>query len=304
MRARGANLRIVSLLATDAAGVRALRVAGDVIEVETTQGTERHQLDGDLWWVGSETRLAGVRPAPPVVKPFFEIEPEPSPVGGTALRVDAPPPLDGTLDGFDTSEPLALDLEDQYRRSEEPWSGPEDFAALAHAAWDDAALYLAVDVTKPDLCFRAGDAPPLRLDNEPDDIHSDGIQIYVRGDEGGEMGDGEDPTAVAAWLVVPRPEGAGIRVRGVEGTGGDADRVRGAWRRTDHGYRVTLALGWPEGYTPRLGGRVGFDLIVNEMLPGRERRAGQLVWSGGGGWVWLRGDRQDRTRFGVLELLG
>jgi hypothetical protein len=27
-----------------------------------------------------------------------------------------------------------------------------------------------------------------------------------------------------------------------------------------------------------------------------------LVWSGGGGWVYLRGDRQDPARFGVLEL--
>jgi len=28
------------------------------------------------------------------------------------------------------------------------------------------------------------------------------------------------------------------------------------------------------------------------------------VWSGGGGWVWLRGDRQDPGRFGVVELVG
>ena len=41
---------------------------------------------------------------------------------------------------------------------------------------------------------------------------------------------------------------------------------------------------------------------MNRMRPGRERRAGQLVWSGGGGWVYLRGDRQDPARFGVLEL--
>ena len=32
------------------------------------------------------------------------------------------------------------------------------------------------------------------------------------------------------------------------------------------------------------------------------RRAGQLAWSGGGGWVYLRGDRQDPSALGMLEL--
>ena len=35
------------------------------------------------------------------------------------------------------------------------------------------------------------------------------------------------------------------------------------------------------------------------MEPGRERRSGQLVWTGGGGWVYLRGDRQDPAALGV-----
>jgi hypothetical protein len=67
---------------------------------------------------------------------------------------------------------------------------------------------------------------------------------------------------------------------------------------------ITVGIEWPEGLLTHVGGRAGFDLIVNEQLPDRERRAGQLVWSGGNGWVWLRGDRQDRGRFGVLELVG
>jgi hypothetical protein len=53
---------------------------------------------------------------------------------------------------------------------------------------------------------------------------------------------------------------------------------------------------------PRGGDVLGFDLLVNEAHPGRLRRAGQLVWSGGGGWVYLRGDRQDPAAFGTLEL--
>jgi len=65
---------------------------------------------------------------------------------------------------------------------------------------------------------------------------------------------------------------------------------------------MTLALavpGWPPAPTE---GETRLDLVVNEMRPGRLRRAGQLVWSGGGGWVYLRGDRQDPARFGLLTL--
>jgi hypothetical protein len=38
------------------------------------------------------------------------------------------------------------------------------------------------------------------------------------------------------------------------------------------------------------------------MQPGRVRRAGQLVWSGAGGWIYLRGDRHDPAPLGTLEL--
>src|SRR5207245_7324563 len=154
-------------------------------------------------------RLGGAgRPDPPL-PPLVELE-NPTPVVGAALRVSSPPPLDGTLDGFDTSEPLRLELEDQYRRSEEPYPGPDDFAAVAHAAWDDDALYLAVDVVKPELCIRPGEAPPLRLDNEPDDIHSDGLQVDVAGARGG--------AARVGYLVVPDTGATGLRVRATSDT--------------------------------------------------------------------------------------
>ena len=79
--------------------------------------------------------------------------------------------------------------------------------------------------------------------------------------------------------------------------------VRGTWQPTEEGYRITAAISPPGWSALRSGERIGFDLLVNEMQSGRLRRAGQLVWSGGGGWVWLRGDRQDPARFGTLELL-
>ena len=299
-RARGRSARFVTVLELVGEGsvVRAVRTQGGVIEVEIGDGTHRHAATPGGWEIDTgsgRVRLGGPREPEPPLAPLLELD-RPTRAVGAALRVSEPPPLDGSVTGFVTSEPLRLDLEDQYRRSEEPYSGPEDFSAAAFAAWDDDALYLAVEVTKPDVCFRPPDAPPLRLDNDPDDVHSDCLQLYLRDPEGGD---------VTGFLVVPEgKDGARLRARGAGEAPGMPDAIRGAWRRTREGYRVTLAVAWPEWHRAHVGGRVGFDLVINEMLPGRVRRAGQLVWSGGNGWVWLRGDRQDPERFGVLELVG
>ncbi|HEY9441754.1 MAG TPA: hypothetical protein VIQ25_00800, partial [Gemmatimonadales bacterium] len=165
------------------------------------------------------------------------------------------------------------------------------FSAVASALWDSEALYLAVDVVKPEVIVRPDDAPPLRFDNDPDDIHADGVQLYVRPAE-------EAP--VYGFLVALGGEGR-LRVRSAGSTAGSPEMMRGRWQPTEAGYRITLALTLP-GWEARGGDTVGFDLLVNRMEPGRERRSGQLVWSGGGGWVYLRGDRQDPAALGVVEL--
>ena len=97
-------------------------------------------------------------------------------------------------------------------------------------------------------------------------------------------------------VAVPAADGA-VSIRVSEGEG----RATGAWQELPDGYRLTLAL-TPSWWDPLVGESVGCDLLVNEARPDRDRRAGQLVWSGGGGWVWLRGDRQDPARFGTVEL--
>jgi hypothetical protein len=210
------------------------------------------------------------------------------------------PPLDGSLAGFEFSAALGLDHEDQYRRSEEPYAGPEVFSATAYLSWNGDGLYLAVDVRKHDPYFRPSDAPPLLLDNEVDDIHSDGVQLYLQQGAGRE---------VFGLLAVPDADAgtsAGtVRLRGIGGESVDAQAAEGRWQLTADGYCVTLRV-TPSWWESVLGAdQVRFDLIVNQMLPppSRMRRAGQLVWTGGGGWVWLRGDRHDPQRFGVLELL-
>jgi hypothetical protein len=296
-RARGSGVRLVSVIeaARDVALVRAWRVTGDVIEIETASGVERHVNTTDGWDVtaeGVEVRLRGIRRAGPAgVTPLIDRD-RPTPVTALSLGIMDPPPLDGTPDGFDFAAPLELDHEDQYRRSEEPYDGPESFSAVAAVNWDADGLYVGIEVRKPELRLRAASAPPLLLDNEPDDIHADGVQLYVRPAPDG---------PVYGFLVLPSEEEGTIRARAVAGTSGDAAMVRGAWRQSEGGYTLSLALTLPE-WAPVRGNEIGFDLLVNRMEPGRERRSGQLVWSGGGGWVYLRGDRQDSSSLGVLEL--
>jgi hypothetical protein len=294
-RAQGKSVRLVSVLepTKGAPIVRRVREKGGVIEVETASGTDQHLMTSEGWEVrtGQDTvPLRGARrnPAPfvPTVDPN-----RPLSVAGSALLARDPPALNGTLDGFDTTEPLSLDHEDQYRRSEDPYPGPEEFSATAHVNWDEQSLYLAVEVTKPEIVARDPGAAPLELDNEPDEIHADGIQAYLTNPIDG---------ATYGWLIVPSTEDGALIVRPVSGTPDGV--VRGSWAMTDSGYALTVGFSVPGWSQLRPGERVGFDLLINQMLPGRQRRAGQLVWSGGGGWVWLRGDRQDPARFGTLEL--
>jgi hypothetical protein len=297
IRAKGQTLRIATLLASgpEEPKVRGIRSVAGAIEVETTSGVDRHIGTVEGWEVrspGGVVRLGGARRQPPAFEPLVQTD-KPLVAHGAALQVAERPALDGTLDGFDTSEPLELDHEDQYRRSEEPYAGPEEFSARAFVNWADEGLYLGVEVTKPGVFARDPEAQGLRLDNEPDEIHADGIQIYFQVPSDG---------SVHGLLIVPSTRDGALLARPVEGISGKEDKAQGSWQATETGFTLTVGVspaGWPQ---LRPGDQIRFDLLVNQMLPDRQRRAGQLVWSGGGGWVWLRGDRQDPARFGTLEL--
>ncbi|MBP6670880.1 MAG: hypothetical protein KA180_15605, partial [Gemmatimonadales bacterium] len=297
LRRTGRYVRFVSVLAWEGPALTGLRVAPSEIVVETAAGETTHQQTSEGWEVrdgAGAHPLRGLRRALPRIELTAAVRDRTRdvPAAAVAYHLAQPPALDGTLAGFVTEAPLHLDHDDQYRRTEEPYPGPEALAARAWLGWDERELFVAVEVDHPRPVFRSAAAPPLLLDNEPDLIHADGMQLYLQPPQG----------EVHGWLVAPDPGGPGLGVRVVQGLAGDATAVRGAWRRTATGYCLTLGLaaaGWPPGAN---AGPARFDLIVNEMAEGRERRQGQLVWSGGGGWAYLRGDRQDPARFGTVDL--
>jgi hypothetical protein len=287
-----ARLVAVLDLATGDRAATDARVSDAEVEVVAPAGTTsyRFTITGVTIVRGSETvDLGGLR----AISPHRESSPGPQvawDVMGNAPHAWTSPPCDGTLDGFDTSAPLELAGEHQYRRSEEPYD--ENFGAEAWVNWDREALYLAAAVRKPDVVVRGESAPPLELDNEPDEIHVDGLQVYLQSAAGESEG-----------RLVTLREGGGLRCRGTgDRSGEEALDVAGGWATTDDGYLVTVRWDQPALAARTEGDRVGFDLIVNEARPERKRRAGQLVWSGGEGWVYLQGDRRPPQPLGALVL--
>ncbi|HEX9632628.1 MAG TPA: heparinase II/III family protein [Gemmatimonadales bacterium] len=220
---------------------------------------------------GEAPRTFSARPALPVPVPQARERGRPAECTIPLWPEDADP--------FAAGQPAAVWVlgEDHYRRSEQSHAARGGTRAEVSVAAQGDALWVRVQVAKPDVVVRVPDAPDPALDNEAADIHSDGVQVYVGCDR---------------WMGVtalPSFTTGAVRCAGVAGTAAFPGPVTGTSRRTDAGYEVYVRL--PTGHPWRRGDRVRFTVTVNEMVPGRERRSGQLAMAGGG-WVWLRGDRE------------
>jgi hypothetical protein len=183
--------------------------------------------------------------------------------------------------------PLRFELgERAYRRSEESWDEAGRPRAVVAITATRQYLVIEASIEKSEVVLRPRGAADPALDNEHPDIHSDGAQLYVAAPEW------DRP---AAWLVVPEHPEPRVRTHIVDGARADVPLVAG-WSSESRGYAMRFEIP-----LDALGaGRelpLAIDLIVNEMAAGRVRRRGQLVLSGGGGWIYLQGDRQSATRF-------
>ena len=112
-RGKGRTVRMITVIETpaDQPAIRAVRARGDTIEIETRAGVHHHRFGTAEWIVECDGQraiaLRGQREETPPFVPLVTIDP-PTPVAAAAFRVGNPPPLDGTLEGFDVSEPLEL----------------------------------------------------------------------------------------------------------------------------------------------------------------------------------------------------
>jgi hypothetical protein len=190
------------------------------------------------------------------------------------VRAAEPPVLDGRLEGAWSSA-----VERRLERSKGPVPQSGDLQGRFRAMWDDAALYVLVEVLDE-----------RRVRNQAFPWLDDSVEVYVDGD--GSRGDGyddrDDHQLVFGWddTRVHHPKGP------------DRPGVRFAQAEWEHGYRVEVLLPWAAiGATPKAGSVIGLDVHVNDNDgTGREDK---LMWSDGADLA-----HGDPRRLGRATLLG
>ena len=167
-----------------------------------------------------------------------------------------------------------------YRQSERSWSDASAPTAIVDVTrLDQRTIQVVVSVVTSHRLFIPIDAEN-DLDNEVAAINGDSVQLYAI-----------TPTQRAGMLLVPDPQSEYVNTRIIDGWG-DGLPIEASWTPTEHGYRLTASLTInPDSAALEL------DVIINETVPDRTRRRGQLVLSGAAGeFVYLRGDRHDASR--------
>ena len=233
----------------------------DTVEVDTERLTV-HRAHGG----GITISLPATDPAVPLVQrpPVYQRI--------TCPRLAELPEVASWMRSFERPDLHRLG-KDSYRRSEFPYAGVKSFSAVtAFCVVGSRVCYLAT-VTKPQICAREPDAPAP--DNESPDINSDGIQCYL------------DFRGPAGCIAVPAGDGS-VRFSPI----GERNLypVDGTWAPTEDGYSMIVTI--DTGREMVRGTTFLANLVVNELNPGRRLRSGQLVMTGGTGWVYLRGDRE------------
>ena len=286
VRGRGRSGRIRAVWSWSAAAAHAVALDADAMSIEHAGGLVDIHTDVPAGWhielragdARSSIDLGGVRERPEVPETSgVEAHPAPAPARATAVTPGVP---------------LQFELgERDYRRSEQGWEEAGRPRATGTIAAADGHVQLTVHVEKAHPLVFVPEGAENPLDNEPPEINADGIQIYVHAG-----------TRAGAWTIVPVPdreEARGVPVRGWAGL----ELVHARWSRTERGYELTAQVDVAHLEPGETLVHVG--VIVNEIVPGRARRRGQLVLGGAEGeWIYLRGDRHDPARLLPILLQG
>ncbi len=186
-----------------------------------------------------------------------------------------------------------------YLQTEASWTEAGEPTATLQLARTETHLIADVAVaTGPVVAQQRGENGMLDnpFDNERPDVDADGLQWYIGAPDAGRW---TDAGLVAAADADESGEVGWPRMHAL--IPGSPCEVSVNWTETDEGWAMRLL--WPLDLLPiDADGCIAFDLLINERSPDRQRRRGQLVLSGGGGFAYVRGDRHDPAHALVIAV--
>lgn len=193
-----------------------------------------------------------------------------------------------------------------YVHTEQPWADAGSPAATVQLAC--TASDFIVDVyarTGKPVTSPLGSENPL--DNERAAVNCDGLQWYMATVQSHAVSTPTTPSQdtpmgwVHAGIHVPANQLPSERGGYAEALVEATVMPNTAWRMMPDGWAMRLT--WPRAdLALNAKEEMRFELVVNECVADRERRRGQLVLSGGGGFGYLAGDRRPITSAVVVRL--
>jgi len=288
VRARGERGRITSAWSWD--GPVELNLTSDgALDVTVKQARFRHRLDAGTWRIeasGAAEVILDGRQETLAIRVGAKADADPNVISNrqaqlipVVTRREVSP---GDL--MTSREGLHFELgRAHYRRTEASWEEAGSPSATVAIGATDSELLVEVSVNnrQPNFAPAQADNP---LDNEHPDTNSDGVQLH--------LSNRDRRSLAASWLMVPEPGSPHVRINGRDGA--SQISLRASWRQTSEAWQLLARI--PRDALGPSNAQIALDVIVNEMPRGRERRRGQLVLSGGNGWAYLRGDRQELGR--------
>ncbi len=302
--------------------------SGTVAVIETADGTISTHRETETGW---QIALTARHAQSSIDLSVLESAAQTVDAGNVEIPYDAPRPLTErtaitvpptigmeapSLSASLPSQTVVTLGEAHYRRSELPWTRSHAPSARLAIARTTEALIVRVSMRLtddelaegPPVSARWGSGPPTGmpdnpLDNERADVNVSGVQWYFTGS--GTAWEAAGLVALLAETSVnsratgesPDARAAASRVRctPLQPAGEATPAPDCQWERSTSGWDLQLV--WPLAALPLRNGAggvaVGFQLVVNEAVEGRERRLGQLALGGGGGFSYLRGDREN-----------
>ena len=183
----------------------------------------------------------------------------------TAVRVDTPPVLDGSLDEWADITSVRYLTTHAFFQAEN-WTGPDDLRAVWKLAWDADYLYIGVE-TFDDVHVQ-GESSRL--------WEGDSVDLEFDTDPGGDSEDGQVDLDDWQWILSPgnfddvEPSFALLRGRGSEAFQGDslnADLLElAATAKTPAGFILEARIPWRRMFVenPPAGTVFGFSLSASD----------------------------------------